>query len=290
MGGLCLILVIGLTACRSQEPASVDEDDQKNRVTNRAVSDQLPSRIGDIPLPDGFERHPAEEGSFTEFLRDLAIDSKDQVVHLYNGQPKSNQEVHYAILDLDVGNRDLQQCADAVMRIHGEFLFGSGRSDEISYDFTNGDAVPFSKYADGFRPTVNGNEVRWIKSSTADHTYSGFRKYMDLIFTYAGSYSLSRQLIPVDDIFQIEPGDVFIQGGFPGHAVIVLDVIINKDNGEKNFLLAQSYMPAQEIHVLKRSARDKSNSPPWYPIPDGDVVATPEWRFHKQDLKRFDIR
>ena len=51
-------------------------------------------------------------------------------------------------------------------------------------------------------------------------------------------------------IENIEIGDVFIQGGFPGHAIIVVDLAEN-EVGEKCFLVAQSYMPAQEIHVLK---------------------------------------
>ena len=42
-------------------------------------------------------------------------------------------------------------------------------------------------------------------------------------------------------------GDVLIQGGSPGHAVIVVDMAENPATGEKLYLLAQSYMPAQDI-------------------------------------------
>lgn len=46
-------------------------------------------------------------------------------------------------------------------------------------------------------------------------------------------------------------GDVFIKGGFPGHAVMVVDIAVDESTQEKVFLLAQSYMPAQEIQILK---------------------------------------
>ena len=52
----------------------------------------------------------------------------------------------------------------------------------------------------------------------------------------------------------LQPGDVFIKGGSPGHAVIVVDVAIYTQTGKKVFLLAQSYMPAQQIHILVNPA------------------------------------
>ena len=78
---------------------------------------------------------------------------------------------------------------------------------------------------------------------------------------------------------------MFIKGGFPGHAVLVADVAENAQTGEKRFLLVQSYMPAQEIHVLKNPpAADGS---PWYPAAfEGDLV-TPEWRFAAGSLRRW---
>jgi hypothetical protein len=80
-------------------------------------------------------------------------------------------------------------------------------------------------------------------------------------------------------------GDVFIQGGSPGHAVIVVNAAKDPQTGEKIFLLAQSYMPAQEIQVLVNPA-DKRLSP-WYTVPADGEVKTPEWDFKTTDLKRF---
>lgn len=92
---------------------------------------------------------------------------------------------------------------------------------------------------------------------------------------------MSRELNKAD-IKDIKIGDVFIQGGSPGHAVIVVDIAVNRKTGEKIMMLAQSYMPSQELHILK-SIFDIS---PWYKIEDEKLV-TPEWLFEKGSLKKW---
>jgi hypothetical protein len=78
-------------------------------------------------------------------------------------------------------------------------------------------------------------------------------------------------------------GDVFIQAGHPGHTVLVVDLA--ECEGDKVFLLAQSYMPAQEVHVL-RNPQDPELSP-WYDLDFEDELQTPEWTFPPGALKRF---
>jgi len=107
---------------------------------------------------------------------------------------------------------------------------------------------------------------------------------MNIICSYAGTLSLAKELKPVS-IKNIQIGDVFIQGGSPGHAVLVVDMVENKETGERRFLLAQSYMPAQEIHVLKNMAN--ADESPWYSNLSEGSVGTPEWGFGVEDLKRF---
>ena len=99
---------------------------------------------------------------------------------------------------------------------------------------------------------------------------------------YAGTLSLSRELKPVkEEALQI--GDVFIQGGSPGHAVIVVDVAQNRQTGEKKFILAQSYMPAQELQILK----NPKGGGVWYSDRELDPLVTPEWTFSFGSMKRF---
>lgn len=56
------------------------------------------------------------EGSFAEYLRNLPLKPHGTKVKYYNGEEKPN-DVYVAVIDIDVGTRDLQQCADAVIRL-----------------------------------------------------------------------------------------------------------------------------------------------------------------------------
>jgi len=234
-----------------------------------------------FPTPTGYARTPAEPGSFAAWLRGLPVRS-EPTVRLFDGRVKRRQDVQVAVLDIDVGDRDLQQCADAVMRLRAEYLYSQDRESEIAFDFTSGDPARWSDWRRGLRPRVAGNEVTWTQRAATDGSYDAFRRYLTRVFAYAGSASLERQLGSVPDPRLVEPGDVFIQGGFPGHAVIVLDVAVDP-RGARVFLLAQSYMPAQDIHVLKRPGADS----PWYPARSSGVLATPEWTFTYSDLVRW---
>lgn len=107
------------------------------------------------------------------------------------------------------------------------------------------------------------------------------RRYLDVVFTYAGSLSLARELVPVADSGQVRAGDVFIEGGSPGHAVLVVDTARHRD-GRRRFLIAQSYMPAQQVHVL----RNPEQPDPCYPAALGETLVTPEWTFRRDHLRR----
>ncbi|MEW5734578.1 MAG: DUF4846 domain-containing protein [Thermodesulfobacteriota bacterium] len=233
--------------------------------------------------PHGFQRVAVAPGSFGAWLRQLPVKPGRQEVMLYNGLPKGNQHAHEAVLALDVGSRDLMQCADAVMRLRAEYLLASGRQDEIEFSFTSGDKARWTAWREGFRPRVSGNRAQWEKTGKPDASYASFRRYLDSVFTYAGSHSLSRELVKNEHPENLGPGDVFIQGGFPGHAVLVLDVAAN-GKGQRVFLLCQSYMPAQEIQVLKNPADPGS---PWYPARSAGVLETPEWVFSYADCRSF---
>jgi hypothetical protein len=237
-----------------------------------------------FPAPQGYIREAVSEGSFEEWLRFLPMLPQQSPVKLHNGSLKYRQDVHAAVVDIDVGKRDLQQCADAVMRLRAEYLFAMGRQETIRFNFTNGMACPYVKWREGYRIRQEGNQVAWYMGGQYDGSYTGFRRYLDLVFIYAGSASLQKELSRVHDFREVKGGDVLIQGGSPGHAVIVLDVARDA-KGHKVFLLAQSYMPAQDIHVLKNP---ESPGTAWYSLHEDDrMIATPEWTFYREDLRRF---
>ena len=202
-----------------------------------------------IRVPTGFVREDLESGSFGAWLRGLPMLAPDSPVRLFNGQLKTNQKAHVAVFDIDVGSRDLQQCADAVMRLRAEYLLARGCTTEIHYNFTSGDTSRWLNWSRGIRPIIRGNVVEWKTLERPDRSYENFRKYLDNVFAYAGSASLQREIEQVANPTTLDSGDLFIEGGFPGHAVLVVDTALN-DRDERVFLLAQSFMPAQEIHLL----------------------------------------
>ncbi|MFM9945088.1 MAG: DUF4846 domain-containing protein [Bacteroidia bacterium] len=237
---------------------------------------------GQVTLPSGYSRIHGKDTVFTTYLRTLGFKEKNTVL-LYDGTEKGNQNAHYRVLDLGVGKKDLQQCADAVIRLRAEYLFKQKRFSEIQFHFTSGHLCKWTDYAEGWRPRINGSSVDFIKLSKQDSSKKNFTNYLDLIYSYCGTASLHKEL-KTKSIDKIEPGDVFIQTRNPyGHAVMVMDVAKN-EKGEKIFTLAQSYMPAQEIHILKNPGSETLS--PWYNATEG-CIETPEWTFGSGDLKSW---
>lgn len=235
-------------------------------------------------VPTGYERVQSPAGSFGAYLQNLPLKPHGTPVKYYTGEIK-NRPVYCAVVDMEIGTQDLQQCADAVMRLRAEHLYQQKKYTDIHFKFTNGDNALYTQYAEGYRASVKGNKITWAKKAKKDYSYPTFRKYMDLVFMYAGTLSLSKELKPVASLKDIQIGDVFIKGGSPGHAVIVVDMAQNKKTGEKLFLLAQSYMPAQETQVLLNPMN--GNLGPWYSNRFDGELQTPEWTFEQNQLKRF---
>lgn len=234
--------------------------------------------------PAGYQLVPLEGGSFGAWLRTLPLRPEGWPVHLFDGSLKANRDAAAGVVWIDVGRQDLQQCADAVIRLRAEFLFSRPeRHEEICFHFTNGVNACWHEWAAGRRPFIDGNSVTWKEMAPPREDHVAFRGYLSNVFEYAGTLSLAKELDPVKDATRVEPGDVFIHGGSPGHAVLVVDVAANTA-GERMFLLAQSYMPAQEIHVLTNPATPGSA---WYPARASGALDTPEWRFDYRELRRF---
>jgi hypothetical protein len=61
-------------------------------------------------------------------------------------------------------------------------------------------------------------------------------------------------------------------------------VAVNKSR-EKICLLAQGFIPAQDIHLLKNN--NNKILTPWYKIESNQLLKTPEWVFTSSDLKRW---
>lgn len=234
--------------------------------------------------PAGCRRVAVAPGSYGEWLRYLPLRPKGTAVRLHNGKLKNPQTVHAAVLDIDTGPRDLQQCADAVIRLRAEYQFTRGYR-AIHFHLTSGHDIWFGDWVDGKGFRVVGEDVLPAPRPAEEPTHAALRRYLDVIFTYAGSKSLSREMRTVP-LSQAQPGDVLVQGGSPGHAVTVLDVAEHPTTHARYALLAQSYMPAQDVHVLRNVFEPQLGA--WFRLaaPDG-VFATPEWEFEAGQLMRW---
>lgn len=233
--------------------------------------------------PSGFQQTKHLPGAFAHWLGNVNVLPPGTPVTLYNGGPKNRQDVHAAVLDVPVGTKDLQQCADAVMRLHAEHLFAEERFEDIHFNFTSGFRAEFSRWMKGERILVKGNECSWKSGGAAKSDHSSLMSFMEMVFSYAGTLSLSKELKSAGNS-PVQAGDVFIHGGSPGHAVIVMDVA-NHTDGRQAFLIAQSYMPAQQIHVLKNTRQPELGA--WFILGDGDKLFTSEWTFDWSERKRW---
>lgn len=235
--------------------------------------------------PIGYKRNAISDNSFQQYLRRLPLKPINSKVTYFDGRLKNNNGVYEAVVDLEIGKKDLHQCADAIIRLRAEYLWNKKEYDSIHFNFTNGFRVDYKEWMNGKRINVNGNSTSWTQREDASNSYESFWRYLETIFTYSGTLSLSNELISINTN-DLQIGDIFIQGGSPGHAIIVVDKAINYYTGEIIFLLAQSFMPAQEIQILI-NPNNKSISP-WYSYDFGDKLQTPEWTFNRNDLKRFE--
>ena len=238
--------------------------------------------VARFPAPAGCQRVAVAAGSWGEWLRYLPLRPAGTPARLYNGELKNRAEVVAAVVDIDVGEQDLQQCADAVIRLRAEYLF-SHDPNKVHFHLTTGYDFWFSDYVAGKTFKVKGEEVSPTPKPAEAPTHAALSRYLIPTFGYAGTLSLSRELRPVP-LANVQPGDVLIHGGAPGHAVLVVDVAENPKTHEQFMLLAQSYMPAQNVHLLHKDR----NASAWFKVEIEDsYVNTPEWMFLGNELARF---
>lgn len=271
----CYSLMVSCTSGNGQQQTSTDHS---NPSLVQYENNTIASRF--IP-PAGYERK--NTNGFGKYLRELALMPKGSLVQYYDGSSKDSTGVYCAVVDQKIQNRDLHQCADAVMRQYATYLFQNKKYDDISFTFQSGFKFPFKKWAQGYRVNVSKGGS-WYKKTGASYSAQTFQQYLTMVYAYCGTASLEKDLKSVD-MKNLQIGDVWIKGGHPGHAVLVVDMATNQ-SGHKMFLLAQSYMPAQQMQILINP--NNGSISPWYSLEDiKSSLETPEWEFSKNQLKRF---
>jgi hypothetical protein len=248
---------------------------QNNRINNDVSLEQISiinpkgsSIETRFNLPDGYKRIAIDSNCFGRFLQKLPLKSNGSLVHTYDGKIKENNNIYLGVIDLPIGNKDLHQCADAVMRLRAEYLFSQKKYNEISFLTASGKKLNYTIWLNGQEPNK-----------------SNFWSYLEALFNVANTTSLNKQL-KSKIIDNLEIGDVFIfpwQDNLYGHAIIVVDKCVNA-KGKVKFMIAQSFMPAQEIQILENPNEPGS---PWYNLEFEEILDTPEIDFTINQLKCF---
>ncbi len=234
--------------------------------------------------PDGFDRVAVTESSFAAWLRGLPVRTDRTQVLSYQGRVLDRPSA--GVLLMDVGSRDLMQCADSVIRLHAEYLWSEGRASQAAYRFTSGDLTRWEDWTDGERFVIAGNKVQRRQGDARPADHASFRSWLDLVFTYAGTRSLARDTPAPALSSPVEIGDFYVDPGSPGHAVIVLD-IVEDTKGNRLGLIGQGFMPAEEVHVVRSGVAVDGV---WFALPDGEhaTLNTPSWTpFSASARRRF---
>ncbi|WP_304342785.1 DUF4846 domain-containing protein [Chryseobacterium koreense] len=235
--------------------------------------------------PKGYVWEREERGSFSEYLVSFPLYPPSFPIRDFQQVPIEKQSHHVAVLKIDVDHKDLQQCADAWIRLYSEYLWSQKRFGEIGFHFTSGQFLSWNDFRDGVRTIETGRSVRFVSRGSFDDSYANFRKYLRLVFQYAGTISLDKEGVPVKNNSDIKPGDFVIVPGSPGHCVIVVARVRNPA-GKYLYLLAESFMPAQDIHILRNPTN--SNISPWYELDVNSAeTVTAKYIFRPTSIKRF---
>ncbi len=182
--------------------------------------------VGDISLPSGFQRIDTKEGSFSRYLRNLNL-KEDGKVYSYRKKDLSHWYDSLGVIDKPLlFSDDLEQCADFSMRLWADYHKDSGKLKDL-YLF----------HYDG----------RKNKFTESQKTYVQFLR---TAFASSNSHSLKQggKKITKENLTS---GDLFVQNenGGIGHVSIILDESTN--GKERLYLIAFSFMPAQEMHIEK---------------------------------------
>jgi hypothetical protein len=234
-----------------------------------------------IAPPKGFHRLPAAPGTFAAFLRALPVAPAGTPVKSYSGAEilASNDPRLAAVLNIDIGAGDLQQCADSIERMHAEWRWSIGRSD-VTYPSASGTALGFNDWKKGVRWAPKGMGLERSTGAKPDDSYASYRRYLAFVFAWSNTVALERlgagsgtesSKVRVEKS-DLRGGDFFVMGGNPGHAVLIVDVV-EDDQRHRRALIGQGYMPAQNFHIVRPEGSDS----PWFSL-DGDAVATPFWK------------
>lgn len=200
-----------------------------------------------IPAPKGYSKIDYPEDSLESYIKSMDFSSQDVVD--YKGNVKLSADSVAGTYNFEVGNENLMQCADCVIRIYSEYLLSSGKEEKIAFHLTNGTLMKYSDWKNGKRLLAFGDFAKMIPATTPDSSFDCFSAYLKSVYRYAGTKSLEKECEKIS-LQNLSVGDLVLKGGTPGHVMMVVDMAENS-TGEKCYLFAEGFTPAMSFHILK---------------------------------------
>ena len=229
-----------------------------------------------IQVPPKFNRIKAEHQSFAGYLR---------YYHL--------KEADTAIFDLSP-EINLEESSQTIVRLYAEYLYKSGKEEEISFHLTNGEICKWTKWLSdcerkqNLRKNIASDLKKWTKYDkpiTKNKKDQFFRSYLKNIFAHTSPLSMMEYESKPIEIDQVQIGDILFDLNKPGYICMVVDICKNPETGEKAYLLAQSSSSTSDFYVLENPKRVND---PWYHEEDFRMPAeTPEYVFPKDSWRKL---
>jgi len=235
-----------------------------------------------IPMPRGYHEVAVRPGSFGEWLRYIAVAPPGTPVRDVGGK-RLRMASRYAKAVLAIDPREMQECADVVIRLRAEYLRQAGEPDKLVFPLTSGGSISWPRWIAGERPRLAGDRIVFGRTSERGDSREQFDDFLTSAFTWCGTISLARDgrsVSPED----IQPGDFVSRPspGSTGHAMLIADVV-EDDAGHHLALMVQGAMPAQTPHVALGHVLGA-----WVVVDPAGALEVPGWRpFEWTLLRRF---
>ena len=142
--------------------------------------------------PEGYERVPAEEGSFAEYMRSYPLLPDDIKLPVYDGTTLGSTDAA-AVLDISLGTDGYQQCADSVIRLYSDYFYDTGQYDRITFQLSNGDECSYDRWRKGTRIFAVGGFSCELPAAFPDDSRQQYMNCLKEVMRYAGTLSLQKE-------------------------------------------------------------------------------------------------
>ena len=241
-----------------------------------------------INPPMGYSRTFETENSFGTFMRKYPVRMAGAQVMRYDETAREDASAA-AVLDVSLGKKNHEGPAGAVARLYAEYFYGRQEFSKVKFTIGRGFEFTFDKWRKGNKLYAKGNDLSWVSGGEDSNGKDNFRSYLSTLFVYISMSTLKKDMVRIEDVDgeAIQVGDVFIGETAEGKelAVMVADLCINDETGERMMLLVQGGSPAQQLHVVD-NPYDASIAP-WYSCEFDMTLKTPDVELDIEDRYRF---